>query len=80
MTQTSTITPARQAMLEKIKIKAINVDATNKSTNQHQSNQKKKKKQRNDEFVKRNNQRDLKKQVDQKRRSAYIIRLAGRMI
>ena len=80
MTQTSTITPARQAMLEKIKLKAINADVTNKSTSQQQSNQKKKKKKRNDEFVNRNQQHDLKKQVDQKRRSAYMIRLAGRMI
>ena len=79
MTQTSTSTPARQAMLEKIKIKAINVGATNKSASQQQSTQKKKKKKINKQFDDRNRQ-DLKKQVDQKRRSAYIIRLAGRMI
>ena len=73
MTQTKTITPARQAMLDLINSKKQ--ARTSSSDNDTQKKKKKKKHQ-----IDKPNQLNAKKELDQKRRTAYIVRLGGKMI
>ena len=93
MTQTTTISPARQAILELIKSNRSNHSSTrsnhsstssnhsstssNSSSNSNDGDRSKRKKKATFD---RPNQRDFKKELDQKRRSAYIVKLGGRMI
>jgi len=93
MTQTTTISPARQAILELIKSNRSNHSSTrsnhsstssnhsstssNSSSNSNDGNRSNRKKKATFD---RPNQRDFKKELDQKRRSAYIVKLGGRMI
>ena len=95
MTQTTTITPARQAILEFIKSNISNRCSTssNSSRNSKSSsrsnsssnssggdNDRSKKKKKKKSKFDTPNQHDFKKELDQKRRSAYIVRLGGKMI
>ena len=94
MAQTTTISPARQAILELIKSNRSNRNSTcsnhsstssnhsstssnHSSSNSNDGDRSKRKKKATFD---RPNQRDFKKELDQKRRSAYIVKLGGRMI
>ena len=78
MTPATTITPARQAMLELIKSKQQSRSTSsnsNSSSDSDETNKKNKKKKFDRPY-----QPAIKKELDEKRRSAYIVRLGGKMI
>ena len=82
MTQTATISPARKAMLELIKSKkqssstSSSSSTSNGSDDETNKNKNKKKKLQPNHY----NKQYIKKELDEKRRSAYIVRLGGKMI
>jgi len=84
MTQTKPISPARQAMLNLIKLNresrsksssSSSSSSSNDSDNNHQTNKQKK----NNKPLKYN-EPVFKKELDQYRRQAYTVRLGGKMI
>ena len=75
MIETNNITPARQAMLELIK-KNNRINSSNSSNNSSDSDNEKSKKKR--PVVDKSNQPKFKRELDEKRRSAYIVRLGGK--
>ena len=80
MTQTATITPARKAMLELIKSKqqsrSTSSNSSSSNDSEEETNKKKQKKLQPNQY----NIQYIKKELDEKRRSAYIVRLGGKMI
>ena len=78
MTPATTITPARQAMLELIKSKQQSRSTSSSSSSSNDSDDPKPKKQK--KKFDRPYQPAIKKELDEKRRSAYIVRLGGKMI
>ena len=77
MTDPNTITEARKAMLELIKSKQKDQSKQKEQSKQKDQSKKKKKHTAN---VERPNQATFKNELDQKRRSAYMIKLGGKMI
>ena len=77
MAQTNTITPARKAMLELIKNNRNNrnISCIINSNNSGGDNDRLKKKKPMFDIP---NQHEFNKELDQKRRSAYIVRLGGK--
>ena len=80
MTQTATITPARKAMLELIKSKKQSSSTSSSSSSSNGSDEETKKNKKKKLQPNQYNKQYIKKELDEKRRSAYIVRLGGKMI